>query len=387
MKSVNCVFLLLLLPGIFLAGCSKGQKNSQADPISSWEISTPEAEGLSQPVIDSVHREIQRGDYGLVDHFLVIRHGKIAVDYHYDWDYKKIAKSHDTTRHQYNYDHPDWHPYYQYSDLHSLQSVSKTVTSLLLGIAMDEGLMIPLDSAVFPLFNSYAIDWSDTLKRSITLRDLLTMQSGIAWDESSSYADDAGNDCIIMELSDDWIQYVLSRPMDTVPGTKFVYNSGVSVLIGKIVRIATGKGVDQWAEEKLFGPLGITDYYWKKTPKGEIDTEGGLYLKPHDLAKLGYMVLHNGQWEGHQIVSAEWINQSVQPWVRFNDGVGYGYQWWIGLNGDETLSYNMRGYGGQFVTIAPKFDVVLVFNGWNIHEDTKKRADQIFEERILPAIR
>ena len=324
MKAFKFKPLAVLVVALLLTGCSKVQENS-TDSFS-WKVSSPESEGISQAVMDSIHSDIQRGDYGLMDHLPLIRNGKIVVDYHYDQDYKTIAQAYDTIKHQYNYDHPDWHPYYQYSSLHSLQSVSKSITSLLLGIAMDEGLVIPLDSSVLPLFKDYDFDRSDERKRSITLRNLLTMQSGLDWDESTSYADDSLNNCTAMELKEDWIHYVLNRPMDTIPGTTWVYNSGVTVLLGKIVSMATRKGVDQYAEEKLFGPLGITDYYWKKTPMGEVDTEGGLYLAPHDLARIGYMVLQKGKWEDKQIVSERWINQSVHPSVRLNDRMAYGFQ-------------------------------------------------------------
>ncbi len=380
-KYLSVIFFLTS----FLIGCSQETKKDNNYSFG-WETSSPEAEGINKLVIDSVHSEIQNGDYGLIDHFLLIRNGKIVADYHYSQDYEMISKNYDTTRHQYNYDHPDWHPYYEYSDLHSLQSVTKTITSILLGIAIDEGFVTHLDSAIIPFFSDYDLDLSDDRKKSITLRNLLTMQSGILWDESSSYADNSENNCTIMELSDDWIQYVLNRPMDTIPGTRFVYNSGVSVLIGKIMRITTGKKIDKWAEEKLFEPLGITEYYWKKTPKGEVDTEGGLYLKPQDLAKIGYMTQQKGKWENQQIVSEDWINKSIQPAVKLNDRIGYGYQWWIVHDKGEILAYNMQGYGGQIVSIFPIEDVVLVFNGWNIHGEATKRANRIFVERILPTI-
>ena len=384
MKTKKAIYLSVLSLFLLLSGCNKEQK-SNTDSLQ-WEISNPEAEGISQPVIDSIHNEIQRGDYGLMDHLLLIRNGKIVVDYHYDQDYKTIATNYDTVNHQYNYDHPDWHPYYKYSELHSLQSVSKTVTSLLVGIAMDEGLMIPLDSTVLSLFKDYDFDRSDERKQSITLRNLLTMQSGIDWDESTSYADDSLNNCTAMELKEDWIDYVLNRPMDTIPGTTWVYNSGVTMLLGKIVSMATGKRLDQYAEEKLFGPLGITDYYWKRTPLDEIDAEGGLYLSPHDLARIGYMVLQKGKWGDKQIVSEDWINQSVQPAVGLNDKMAYGFQWWIRVNGSKVFSYNMRGYGGQFVNIFPEHNVVAVINGWNIHTDPEKKSFEIFENRILPTM-
>lgn len=361
-------------------GCNNQSSTTNSLP---WEVSTPKEVGIEEAVIDSIDHDIKNGDYGLVDHFLLIRNGKIAVDHHYKQDYTKISLEYDTANHQYNYDHPDWHPYYNYTDLHSLQSVSKTVTSILIGIARDEGFPINLDSAILPLFKEYNIDMNDKLKMSITLRDMLTMQSGISWDESSAYADDSSNNCTIMELEDDWIQYVLDQPMDTIPGTKFVYNSGVTMLLGKILSMATGQSMDKWAEEKLFNPLGITDYYWKKTPLGEVDAEGGLYLKPHDLARIGYMVLQKGKWKDQQIVSEDWLNQSVQAAVVFNDNSGYGFQWWLGLENGKPVSYNMRGYGGQFVNVIPGDNMVLVSNGWNIHTKTRRRMDGIFS-RVHP---
>lgn len=369
---------------LILTGCNKEQ--TEDNEVFTWEISTPEAEGIDGAIIDALHSEFQNESYGLVDHFLLIRNGKIVADHHYNHDYKTISQAYDTTEHQYNYDHPDWHPYYQNTDLHSLQSVTKTVTSILLGIAKDEGLPVYLDSAILPLFGNYQIDKTDAVKMSITLHDLLTMRSGILWDETSSYADDSLNNCTAMELKEDWIQYVLDRPMDTIPGTKFVYNSGVSMLIGKIVSMATGESLDSWAEEKLFGPLGITEYYWKKTPLGEVDSEGGLYLKPHDLAKIAYMVLQNGQWQGQQIVSQGWLKQSVEHLVTLTDQVGYGYQWWLTIDDEETLAYDMNGYGGQFVNIIPSSNMIVVFNGWNIHESNKRVTMNFFKERILPAI-
>ncbi len=379
------ILRVVILYTLFLAGCSPEQKNNQG-PFT-WERSNPLAEGISQTTIDSIHSDIQQGEYGLMDHFLLIRNGKIVVDKHYIQDYKTIAQRYDTARHLYNYDHPDWHPYYQYTDLHSLQSVSKTVTSLLLGIAMDEGLVIPLDSTVLPLFKDYDFDRSDARKKAITLRNLLTMQSGIDWDESTLYADDSLNDCTVMERREDWIHYVLNRPMDTIPGTTWVYNSGLTMLLGKIVAISTGKRLDQYAEEKLFGPLGITDYYWKKTPREEIDAEGGLYLTPHDLAKLGYMVLQKGRWGDTQIVSEDWISQSVQRSVRLNNRMAYGFQWWIAINDDQAFSYEMHGYGGQYLQVIPEYNVITVINGWNIHDDPEKLAEEIFYNRILPTLK
>lgn len=264
-----------------------------------WTKSGPVSQGLDPLVIDSINLEIKEGKYGLVDHFLVIRHGKLVADFRYDNDYKTISKKYDTTNYQYNYDHPEWHPYYRNSNLHTLQSVTKSITSALLGIALDKYKRNDLRIKVMPFFKEYILNVTDKRKNEISLEDLLTMRSGILWDESITAESD---DCIKMEKSDKWIQYVLNKPMDTIPGVTFEYNSGVSVLLGKLVRIITGKRIDKWAEEVLFKPLNIAEYYWKVTPDGEIDTEGGLYLSAQDLAKIGLLFLHKGKWEGNQII-------------------------------------------------------------------------------------
>lgn len=338
-------------------------------------------------VLDSIHMDIENGKYGLIDHFLVIRNSKVVYDKGYDQDYQAISKNYDTTNHQYNYDHPQWHPFYNNTSLHTLQSVSKSITSLLVGIAVDEGLMIPLDSAVYPLFDNYQFDLNDDRKTSITLRNLLTMRSGILWDESASYSDIEKNNCTAMELSDNWIQYVLDQPMDTIPGTQFVYNSGATVLLGKILRKTTGIRIDEWAEEKLFGPLGIDDYYWKKTPQGEIDTEGGLYLSTHDLAKIGYLMLNNGVWENKRIVSENWVKESMLPRVKLNATIAYGYQWWVPEYADnQPKIFAGNGYGGQFLMIAEEYDLIVVFNGWSIHDRTEKSSWRAMQERIIPAL-
>jgi CubicO group peptidase (beta-lactamase class C family) len=385
MKSIKIKLAFSLFGLVILSlSCGRESKVKIHENNLYWETSNPEAEGIDPMVIDSIHQEIERGKYGLIDHFLLIRNGKVVFDNQYDQDYETIAMQYDTTNHQYNYDHPSWHPYYNYTSLHSLQSVTKSVTSILLGIAIDEGLIPNTDAQAMSFFSTYEAGLADDRRKSINLENLLTMQSGIEWDEESY---DGQDDCSLMEGSDNWIQYVLDKPMDTIPGVAFEYNSGVSVLIGKIVGLASGKRIDQWAEEKLFGPLGITDYYWKETPKGEIDTEGGLYLSSYDLAKIGYLMLNEGTWENKQVVSRKWVEASSRPLAKVNDKVAYGYQWWVPKHEDgraEILAG--QGYGGQYVMMVPEYNILLVLNGWNIHDRAEKSSYGILEDRIIPSI-
>lgn len=379
----------LILLMFVIIGCNTKSKKSEAseEKLSIIADSIPT---INQNILDSIHSEINEGAYGLIDRFMVIQQGKLLADYKYNQDYKSIAQKYDTTNYQYNYDHPDWHPYYKQTELHTLQSVTKSITSILLGIALDENPEYTVNTKIIPLFKDYIIDTEDTRKNDIIVEDLLTMRTGLKWNEDDY--NEAENDCILMEASDEWIKYVLDKPTDTIPGTSFEYNSGASVLLGKLVRIITGKRVDKYAEEKLFGPLGITEYYWKETPGGEIDTEGGLYLAAEDLAKFGLLFLNKGKWENKQIVSEGWVTASTRPVVsdvnpNNNRKIGYGYQWWVPKhsNGENEI-FAGNGYGGQYLMVAPKFDLIVLFNGWNIHEETEKSTWTVLEERIIPSI-
>lgn len=365
----------------------------QAWPGVTWPVSTPEAENVNGAVLDSLDAEIRAGEFGRIDHFLVIRHGKLIYDRHYERDYAAlaVADGRDTTHHIYNYDDPRWHPWYEGTDLHTLQSVTKSITSLALGIAVDEGHIDGVAVPAMSFFEAYEPDMSDPRRQAMTLQDLLTMRSGIDWNEQLPY-DDPENTCIQMEASDDWIRFVLDRPMREQPGTRFDYNSGVSVLLGKIVGVATGTRVDRWTAERLFTPLGIRDWYWKITPDGEVDTEGGLYLRPHDLARVAYLVLRNGRWGDRQVVSEAWIRESTRPWVRFPDArygtpTGYGYQWWLDLLDGEPLAITGSGFGGQYPVVVPEKDLVVVFNAWNNHDRPPRSSLEAILTRILPAAR
>jgi CubicO group peptidase (beta-lactamase class C family) len=234
---------------------------------------------------------------------------------------------------------------------------------------------------------------SDPRKQDMTLEDMLTMRSGIDWNEMISYSDET-NSCIQLEGSDEWIQFILDRPMREEPGTVFDYNSGVSVLLGKIVGVATGQRIDRWAEERLFKPIGITDYYWKTSPDGEVDTEGGLYLSAYDLARIAYLFLRGGVWNGEQIISADWVAASTAPTVpdigveRYGRTTGYGYQWWVPEHENgKTVVFAGRGYGGQYPIVAPEQDIIVVFNAWNIHEEPELSTYMALWDRILPAVR
>lgn len=365
-------------------------------PADAWPVSTPAAEGIDPAAINALVADIDGGRYGLIDHFLLIRNGRVVADHywdHHDTYVQLLAAQDDTVEHQYNYDHPAWHPFYRDTRLHSLQSVTKSVMSVAFGIAIDAGHIPPVGAEAWPYFTGYGVDPSESGRADTSLEDFLTMRSGISWAAPGQTYEDGTHPTTVMELSNAWIDYVVERPVTVEPGTRFDYNDGVSVLLGRIVHEATGHRIDAWAAEHLFGAIGIDEYYWKTTPAGEADSEGGLYLTAHDLARIGYLMLRGGEWNGRQVVSADWVATSTSPVVPdvnpANDrpDSGYGYQWWVPVHEDgETRIFAANGYGGQFLHVVPEHDLISVFNGWTLHERPEFSSWLAMQDRILPAV-
>ena len=203
------------------------------------------------------------------------------------------------------------------------------------------------------------------------------MTAGLSWDEWTYPYTDVRNDHVAMNDSKDPVRYVLERPLVATAGEKFGSSSGITIALGEIVHQVSGLKADKFAERTLFGPLGITNYYWWSYPSGFVQTGGGLCLRPRDMAKIGYLYLNGGRWQGKQIVSEEWVKESTKNRVdakQFPNWInadGYGYQWWLRSFkvGDRVIpSYHAAGRGGQFIFVVPELDIVAVFTGWNDNE-------------------
>ena len=355
-------------------------------PTQGWKTSTPEAENVDAEALEALHRDLASGKHGYVDGIVVIRNGRIVFEKSYSHDYDRLFEG--GARGPYNYYDTDWHPYYRKGPLHTMQSVSKSVTSALIGIAREKGALPELDAPVLPLFEGFRTRSDDPAWRAVTLRHLLTMTSGIEWDESTVAYTDPKNSCAAMEGSENWVQFVLDQKMAAEPGKTFVYNSGVTELLGQILKSATGQDPDAYAGEHLFPPLGIEEWYWKKTPTGLSDTEGGLYLTARDLAKIGYLYLKDGVWEGKRILPRGWVSESTAPAVVAGRERQYGFQWWLlPYEGRErSWAAAALGYGGQLLFVVPDYDLVAVFTGWNIYGEPSLSA-QLALERVIDSVR
>jgi CubicO group peptidase (beta-lactamase class C family) len=348
-------------------------------PTKGWPTTTLDAAKINRAVVDSIDSEIAAGRYGYVDRMLIIRHGRVAFDKSYKQDYdrayrdsvnKKGALNGADPSGPYNYYNTWWHPYYQRGELHTLQSVTKTVTSMVLGVATTRGDFPSLDRPVLSFFDSGAVQNIDERKRRMTVRHLISMTAGIDWNENLPYADPR-NTATGLEVSPDWVKYTIDRPMMEEPGQRFNYNSGATEVVAYVFRRATGVDIEEYAAKYLFAPLGIDHWFWKRSTSGLADTEGGLYLEARDLAKLWYLFLHNGQWDGKQIVSGEWVKSSVSPIIPLStapNAGSYGLAWWLYPTGKANAPFYWAGsgFGGQVPVAMTDQDIVVVFNAWNI---------------------
>jgi CubicO group peptidase (beta-lactamase class C family) len=266
-----------------------------------------------------------------------------------------------------------------------MQSVSKTVSSVIIGVAMQRGdFKASLDTPLLKYFDESKVKNVDERKRRITLRHVLTMTAGLAWVENVPY-DDPRSDSSLMEATDDWVQYVIDKPMAEEPGKVFNYSSGVSELLAHIFQKETGQDIDSYGEKYLFAPLGMK-HFWKKTYLGVVDTEGGLYLNGEDLAKIGYLYLHDGMWNGAQIVSSEWVKESVAPFIQAEEDYKYGFKWWLMPRKDsQDLVWMARGFGGQNLLVYPREGLIATFTAWDILGSSDPEHE--FVQRVLTSIK
>lgn len=392
-----------LLAAVYLAAAGQYTHVTAQEapwPTNGWAVSSPEAQGLDMGALAALHDGIESGRFGYVDRLVVIRNGFLVMNERYENDYREISRGHQGPLgcgsdacsdagdiHQFNYLHPDHHPYYQGRDVHSLQSVTKSITSALIGIAIERGAILDTDVPLLSFFDNYDLSHVDERLHRATLDDLLTMRSGIEWHETDRPFDET-NTTLQLEYSDDWIQFTLDQPMDAAPGERWTYSSGGSHLMSGIIRAATGSFADDYAERFLFGPLGIDDYHWKKTPRGYPDTEGGLYLEAEQLAKIGYLYLNAGVWDGHRILADGWVEESTARYVeRVNSaGWGYGYQWWRIDSGDTTVWAGL-GFGGQYLLVLPQYHIIGVVNSWNLFGRPQQSIRVAFVNALVSAAR
>ena len=271
-------------------------------------------------------------------------------------------------------------------DLHDLRSVTKSIVSLLYGIALREGLVPGLEESLLAQFPQYEDLTGEPARESMTLRHALSMQMGTEWNEDLPYTD-PNNSEIAMELASDRYRFILDRPMVRAPGECWAYNGGATALIGHFIEKGAGMALDDYAHEKLFQPLGIEAFDWIRGQDGVASAASGLRLSARDLAKIGQLVLQDGVWEGQQVVPKDWLSEALAPHGVPEEGIRYGLFWWLGPDGDPPHWVAGFGNGGQRLTVSKASGlIVVVFAGNYNQSDAWKLPVKIMLEFVVPTL-
>jgi CubicO group peptidase (beta-lactamase class C family) len=331
---------------------AKVKTPAPAATIAGWSISTPEQEGMDSDVLADMLEEIKDQRHN-IDSVVIIRNGRMVLEaYVYPWNPNKK---------------------------HIIHSCTKSIVSILIGIAIDNGHIDGVDQTVLGLFPQRIVDNLDVWKQNMTLEHLLTMSSGLDCQDSYLYR---WRGLEQMLASEDWVQHMLDLPMIEEPGTRFEYCNGASFLLSAIVQETTDMSALDFAKEHLFGPLEITDVIWPGNPAGISIGWGELSMRPRDMAKIGQLYLRGGRWDGLQIVSTAWVEASTQKHISATLEDGYGYQWWI----EDEGFYLALGYAGQFIFVVPEKNVVVVFTS-DLAEIDFYTPQNLLTGFVLPAAR
>lgn len=324
-------------------------------PTHGWRTSPAAAEGMDSVLLDSAAAIIPER-YPNVFGLLVARHGHVVLERYYG--------GHDST------------------NAFELRSATKSVTSALVGIAIGRKLLRGVDEPIASILpDALAGEEVDPRKRRITLRNLLTMTSGLDWDEDGALAYFHGQR--------NWASVVLGRPMAADPGRRFSYNSGNAHLLSAAITRASGMSARELANRYLFGPLGFTIpvLQWKMDPTGVNAGGSALLLSLRQMAKFGYLYLNDGCWGGTQVVSADWVRESTRPWSNPGEKrkERYGYMWWLrDVAGHH--AYMAIGYGGQYIVVVPDLDLVVAVAA-DVTPAVAERARQyeVVRDLVVPA--
>jgi len=349
-------------------------------------VGTIENVGIDTNTLGKAVDRIRDGKYGEVHSVLIYKDGMLVFEeyfagHRYDWASPGF--------------HSDW-VVWDSGKRHTVMSVGKSYTSAIVSIAIEEGYIESLHNPIWDYLPDYQRFAADG-REEITIQHLVTMTSGLDWAEWGISYGDENNDVIKLWLEcDDQIACILDLPLVEKPGTHFNYSGGDMILLGEIVRNATGMDIDDFGGIYLFEPLGIDPPEWNRFDSGVVDSSGSFYQTPREMMKFGITYLNGGIWKGKQIINEEWVANSSVPFGKNinikvpginSNGEGYGYTWYIhesSHNGENLKLFYALGWGDQMIFVIPDLKTVVVFTGANY--TSNPTTFTIFETFILPAI-
>ncbi len=362
--SVRLVLTIALCSSIAVA---------QATSKSDLPRASADANGISSAKLQAMEAAVRAGDFKKIGSVVIARHGRLVYEAYFDGDA---------------------------GTLRDTRSATKSITDILMGIAIDEKKLSGVDARVLPLLPEHArkMQNPDPRKDRITVEDFLTMSSALECDDWNDFS--RGNEERMYPV-EDWAQFILDLPVrghmhvgeDNDPpkyGRYFSYCTGGVFVLSEVLAGATGMRTDRYAREKLFAPLGITDAQWVYSPLNIPQTGGGLRLTSIDLLKIAELYRNGGVWQGNQIVGGTWVKASTRPHAQIDDETEYGYLWWLKAfksSGKGYPAFFMSGNGGNKVAVFPALDLSVVITSTNystrgMHEQTEK----LLTDYILPAV-
>ncbi|WP_296228969.1 serine hydrolase domain-containing protein [Ralstonia sp. UBA689] len=342
-----------------------------------WLTEASAAAGFDADRLCAVLRNLANGEAN-IHSLLVVRHGRLVAEAYHAGKDERVKDLFRTTR------------TFDATTLHDIRSISKSVTSLLWGIAQGEGKTPPLGTSALSLFPDLA-DLNRDGREAITLGQMLSMSSGLAWNEwraTSLF----NNDEFGLFWHTSQVRYVFERPMAAPAGIQFNYNGGNTAVLAQLLAERVGMPLPEYARKQLFEPLGIADWEWVEDYRGRPLAFAGVRLRPRDLARIGQLVLQHGQWNGQQVVPADWIAESTRPHIDtgIEPGLQYGYQWWLGkvvVNGTGQAWIGGIGNGGQRLWIVPGLDMVIVTTAGDYNQRASwKQVEALFEQVMATAL-
>lgn len=371
MKNINLFAAIL-----FLVGCrqatDKNLTTQNQTPNFEISISNPEDVGLDRQIITELLDSIKTGFYPNRHSQLIYKDDKLVEEAYFpghdeNWGTDIGIIQHNDTL------------------LHDMRSVSKSIVSACIGIAISQGKIKSVDQPIFDFFEDYKQNNNEG-REKLTIKHLLTMTSGLKWNEDVPY-DNPENSEIQMINSGDGIGFVLSRKLTSKPGTVWQYNGGTTELLAEIIKRVSGKNIHEFAKEFLFEPIGISKSEWTISPSTNSPAAAsGLRITSRDMLKFGMLYMQDGKWGNQQVIPKEWVDESIKSHITRSDGGGYGYQFWIfdyTIQGKSLTIPVAVGNGDQRIFIDRRNNLLVIttagnYNKWNIENNASAILEKIY---------